>query len=44
MVPGEKMKNEAVRNKMKKKEKEEKEKGQSDFLLIFGTLLLIIVF
>ena len=28
-----KMKNEAVRNKMKKKEKEEKEKGESDFFV-----------
>ena len=27
MVPGKKMKNEAVRNKMKKKQKEEKGKG-----------------
>ena len=44
MVPGKKMKNEAVRNKMKKKEKEEKEKGESDFLLIYGTLLLIIAY
>ena len=26
------------------KEKEEKEKGESDFLLIYGTLLLIIVY
>ena len=48
MVPGKKMKNEAVRNKMEKegkrgKEKEEKEKGESDFLLIYCTLLLIIV-
>ena len=33
MVPGKKMKNEAVRNKMKKKEKEEKEKGESDFFV-----------
>ena len=30
MVPGKKMKNEAVR---KKKEKEEKEKGESDFFV-----------
>ena len=28
MVPGKKMKNEAVRNKMKKKEKGKKEKGE----------------
>ena len=27
---------------MKNKEKEEKEKGESDFLLIYGTLLLIL--
>ena len=38
MVPGKKMKNEAVGNKMKKKEKrgkekEEKEKGESDFFV-----------
>ena len=33
MVLGKKMKNEAVRNKMKKKEKEEKEKGESDFFV-----------
>ena len=33
MVPGKKMKNEAVRNKMKKKEKEEKGKGESDFFV-----------
>ena len=39
---GGEMKNEAVRNKMKNKEKEEKEKGESDFLLIYGTLLLIL--
>ena len=47
------MKNEAVGNKMKKKEKgkgkrgkekEEKEKGESDFFVIYGTLLLIIVY
>ena len=54
MVPGKKMKNEAVGNKMKKKEKgekekrgkekEEKEKGERDFLLILCTLLLIIVY
>ena len=44
MVPGKKMKNEAVGNKMKKKEKEEKEKGRVIFLLIYGTLLLIIVY
>ena len=51
---GEKIKYEAVSNKMKKKEKGErievkgkrkKEKGESDFcLLIYGTLLLIIVY
>ena len=28
MVPGKKMKNEAVRNKMKKKEKEDRKKGK----------------
>ena len=56
MVPGKKMKNEAVRKKKEKgekkkekekrgKEKEEKAKGESDFfLLIYGTLLLIIVY
>ena len=49
MVPGKKMKNEAVRKKKekgkRKKEKEEKAKGESDFfLLIYGTLLLIIVY
>ena len=49
IVPGKKMKNEAVRNKMKKKEKgEEKNKkrkrGRVIFLLIYGTLLLIIVY
>ena len=33
MVPGKKIKNEAVRNKMKKKEKEEEEKGESDFFV-----------
>ena len=54
MVPGKKMKNGAVINKMKKKEKgkrkkgirkkRRKGKGESDFfLLIYGTLLLIIV-
>ena len=46
--------NEAVRNKMKKKEKEKEEKGERKkkkrkrgrviFLLIYGTLLLIIVY
>ena len=44
--PGEKMKNEAVRNKMKEKKgkrKRRKGKGESDFLLIYGTLLFIIV-
>ena len=46
---GEKMKNEAVRNKMKKKEKGERKKkkrkrGRVIFLLIYGTLLLIIVY
>ena len=41
---GEKMKNEAVRNKMKKKEKEEKERERVIFLLICGILLLIIVY
>ena len=51
---GKKMKNEAVRNKMKKKEKGKKEKGERKkkkrkrgrdiFLLIYGTLLLIIVY
>jgi len=54
MVPGKKMKNEAVRNKMKKKEKGKKGKGERKkkkrkrgrdiFLLIYGTLLLIIVY
>ena len=49
-----KMKNEAVRNKMKKKEKGKKGKGERKkkkrkrgrdiFLLIYGTLLLIIVY
>ena len=33
MMPGKKMKNEAVGNKMKKKEKEEKEKGERDFFV-----------
>ena len=41
MVLGKKMKNEAVSNKTKKKEKEEKERGVI-FLLIYGTLLLIL--
>ena len=51
---GEKLKNEAVRNKMKKKEKGKKGKGERKkkkrkrgkdiFLLIYGTLLLIIVY
>ena len=49
MVPGKKIKNEAVRNKRKKKEKGERKKkkrkrGRVIFLLIYGTLLLIIVF
>jgi len=49
MVPGKKMKNEAVRNKMKKKEKGERKKkkrkrGRVIFLLIHGTLLFIIVY
>ena len=44
MVPGKKMKNEAVRNKMKKKEKEEKERERVIFLLKYGILLLIIVY
>ena len=39
-----KMKNEAVRNKMKKKEKEEKEKGESDFFCSYMAHLLIIVY
>ena len=43
------MKNKAVSNKMKKKEKGKRKKGkgkgESDFfLLIYGTLLLIIVY
>ena len=48
------MKNEAVRNKMKKKEKgkkgkgerkkKERKRGRDIFLLIYGTLLLIIVY
>ena len=43
MVPGKKMKNEAVRNKMKKKEKGERKKkkrkrGRVIFLLIYGPL------
>ena len=52
--PGKKMKNEAVRNKMKKKEKGKKGKGERKkkkrkrgrdiFLLIYATLLLIIVY
>ena len=33
MVPGKKLKNEAVGNKMKKKEKEAKKKGESDFFV-----------
>ena len=47
---GKKMKNEAVGNKMKKNEKGERKKKKrkrgraSDFLLIYGTLLLIIVY
>ena len=51
---GKKMKNEAVRNKMKKKENGERKKGKGKrrkgkggewfFLLIYGTLLLIIVY
>ena len=46
---GEKMKNEAVRNKMKKKEKGEgkkkrRKRGRVIFLLIYGTLLMIIVY
>ena len=47
MVPGKKMKNEAVRNKMKKKEKGErkkKERKRGRVMLIYGTLLLIIVY
>ena len=67
MVPGKKMKNEAVRNKMKKRKrgkkgkrkkgkKEKRKKGKGErkkrkrkrgrniFLLIYGTLLLIIVY
>ena len=49
MVPGKKMKNEAVGNKMKKKEKGERKKkkrkrGRVIFLLIYGILLLIIVY
>ena len=46
MVPGKKMKNEAGTNKVKKeKGKRRKGKGESDFfLLIYGTLLLIIVY
>ena len=46
MVPGKKIKNEAVGNKMKKKEKgergkekEEKEKGESDFFGIWQTFV-----
>ena len=47
------MKNEAVSNKMKRrkkrkgkrgKEKEEKEKGESKLFLIYGTLMMIIVY
>ena len=46
---GEKMKDEAVRNKMIKKEKVEgkkkkRKRGRVIFLLIYGTLLLIIVY
>ena len=49
MVPGKKMKNEAVGNKMKKNEKgerknKERKRGRVIFLLIYGTLLLIIVY
>ena len=41
---GEKMKNEAVRNKMKTRKKKERKRGRVIFLLIYGTLLLIIVY
>ena len=50
MVPGKKMKNEALRNIIKKKEKrgkekEEKEKGESLFFVnIWHTLFLISVY
>ena len=45
MVPGEKMKNEAVRKKEEKGERKKKKRkrGRVIFLLIYGTLLLIIV-
>ena len=41
---GKKMRHEAVWNKMKKKEKGERKRGRVIFLLIYGKLLLIIVY